>query len=684
GKVYTRDISVLTYEEFGAKGDGVSDDFFAIKAAHDAANEGGQLVMATSGKTYRIHDTRDSMGVVNYVDIRTNVIWTGAKFIIDDTDFSTFDGTGVNGLDLFIVSMDTPTVKITDSEVLSAIVAAGFNREVDHIKLPEIDYPVLIIPYNNSHKVYRRPGFGSYTGQAMHELIVLDENGKINDETALFFDYNALDELVIYPLVDEHITIEGGHFVTKASHVNILQYDIKGNCTGCRNGYFERGIEVQRPFTTVKNVEHYVEGEVTLAEQAEGIFGPTYNGFFCASFTTNVTFENCVMTGRRCFRKNNIPGAGSGTSGSYDYSLHEANKVVFLGCTQSNFWITIDQSTGEIKAATEDTPGATLSMTPTSFGGINFQIIWGIGGSNYTKNMEFINSTISRFDAHAGIMNGKIINSSVTAVSLVGGGEMLLENVNWYGEGQGDCDSIVGMRSDYSSPWDGTIILKDVTAHVSPNNPFSIVGHGYTNWYAGYESCYPNVVIDGLNVLYDENDPRYGSTEIMLMSVGVVGKVGNQERFLPGVLVEPQMHLPETQNTPPKYADVDHNKDGIVDGTDFNGNGVLDTDEGELGHDGDIDTSGVIATTKRYNLNPIRPPKFIEIRSNPNGYTYLVPDTSGVASRALYGVPENMGGFFGCTTFYYTDASGNKQSILGTATNVDGSPFKFGYIEVLH
>ena len=37
----------LTYEKFGAKGDGVTDDFPAIIATHEAANEQGLPVKAT-------------------------------------------------------------------------------------------------------------------------------------------------------------------------------------------------------------------------------------------------------------------------------------------------------------------------------------------------------------------------------------------------------------------------------------------------------------------------------------------------------------------------------------------------------------------------------------------------------------------------------------------------------------
>ena len=44
----------VTYEEFGAVGDGVHDDFAAICKAHDYANENGLPVKANDNATYYI------------------------------------------------------------------------------------------------------------------------------------------------------------------------------------------------------------------------------------------------------------------------------------------------------------------------------------------------------------------------------------------------------------------------------------------------------------------------------------------------------------------------------------------------------------------------------------------------------------------------------------------------------
>ena len=44
GDIMSLDISVIYYEDYGAKGDGKTNDFAAIRKAHAVANESGQIV----------------------------------------------------------------------------------------------------------------------------------------------------------------------------------------------------------------------------------------------------------------------------------------------------------------------------------------------------------------------------------------------------------------------------------------------------------------------------------------------------------------------------------------------------------------------------------------------------------------------------------------------------------------
>ncbi len=71
---------LVRYSEFGARGDGKTDDIDAIAAAHAFANQYGLSVKADKGATYYIS------GKNRTAVIRTDTDFGTAAFIIDDTD----------------------------------------------------------------------------------------------------------------------------------------------------------------------------------------------------------------------------------------------------------------------------------------------------------------------------------------------------------------------------------------------------------------------------------------------------------------------------------------------------------------------------------------------------------------------------------------------------------------------
>ena len=77
----------VTYDDFGAKCDGIYDDFIAIRNAHLFANKYGYEVRATNGKTYNIYKYYE-----NYVHIKTDVNWENANFIIHDEEIENVSG----------------------------------------------------------------------------------------------------------------------------------------------------------------------------------------------------------------------------------------------------------------------------------------------------------------------------------------------------------------------------------------------------------------------------------------------------------------------------------------------------------------------------------------------------------------------------------------------------------------
>ena len=111
--------------------------------------------------------------------------------------------------------------------------------------------------------------------------------------------------------------------------------------------------------------------------------------------------------------------------GSYDLSVRRAINVNVINCKQTN--------------------------------DINDHTYWGIFASNYSKNITFNNCIFSRFDAHMGVYDATIRNSTLghMGINAIGSGTLLIENTKVYGR------SLVNFRQDYGSTWEGELIIKN-------------------------------------------------------------------------------------------------------------------------------------------------------------------------------------------------------------------------------
>ncbi len=662
GDFFTEDISFLTYEDFGAKGDGKTDDFEALYKTHVEANKNQQSVKAKSNAKYYIKENKYN-GSATYIPIRTNTDWSGATIIIDDKDLDMFDKElkKMGNKNIFEVESDYPVVTIRDEAIIDAVLANGLNRSTTKIDLG-LGYPAMIVPYNASHYIYRRSGYTTRTGQEMHEVIVIDKDGNVDltsdSKTPIMFDYNDLDYILVYRLDIEPITIKGGTVNHIGNRTDSEYQDAEGH--DVQAGYVQRGLNVRRSFTTVDGLVHNIENEVSPKEYAEqGLQPPPYSGFFYAASATNITFKNCVMTSRRYYA----------VQGTYDFGANAVNKVVLDGCTQSNFWVIYDEENDKIIPAERDTPGAMPSMASITVSGVSMKMHWGLGGTNYCKNMEYLNSTISRYDAHAGLYNGKVINSTVNYLSLTGNGDFIVENVDWFSEGtHPNGSSIFHLRSDYGSTWEGEIKVKDLRAYAYTSAPTYLYMHTYQNWYYGYKAHMPSLSLDNLDIYdIDSSKPIAPNTPVYLLQSSVANEAG--------------MHLSETKRYSPKYPYLDLNNDGKVD------------DLEDVEYDSKLIYTyqgGYTDSSSKKNLNPIGPPAYIKITGNDGvddngdgvpdgGYIFVVTKTHGAADTYDAGeTPEpgvaTDGGFFGRTKFYY----GNGENEYYRGTNHTGTQtFRF-------
>jgi len=704
--VYKQDISVVYYEDFGAVGDGRTDDFFAIYNAHVFANESGQTVKASrkpAGKVYYIYDTRpnpEESNLTTSIPIKTTTDWQGVKFIIDDSKIPTFQ----------VLSQSDPTILepdynaeshemhyqlgttsifdilpndehegfvFNDKDVLNSIVADGLNPNTTHINL-KIDGwngGLMIVPYNSAHKVFRRRG--SYArfqsrGEDMHELIIIDADGNVSEETPIMFEYTNIDYMFVYKLdPNTAITVGNATIETVEPRVKNERYDLVTGKNLFSTAYVSRGIYVKRSYTTVHDIEHVLSGGFTPKERANGLEGSDYQGMFRAANADHVKFKNCIMPGRKAY---------DGHS-SYNFNANCVNKIVLENCIQPNFWVTIDPDEGIMYPSTEYTPGAYPSMSTVDIYDDTgkpqpIYLCWGIGGTNYCKNMEYIGSQLSRFDAHQGLYNGKIIDSTINAMELTGYGDVVLDNVDWYQYKA--TQTLLALRSDYGYLWNGNLTVKNTRAHLydvtSVTPSLSIIGHQYTNFYFGYPTSFPNVTIDNLDVYSTKLlAPVQSGYEIHLYQMKnnamMMHVSGNSQA---SVLLT---YLDADGDDFIDEPLFDINFDGKIDAldkVDLDGNGRIGNTNLRYSSYAGVDekelNKGISYSDCHANVNVVRPPEFIKIINNDGvngsgGYVYNVVNTGSdkISDGGWHRdaeAPDTFGGFFGNTKFIYGEGEG--------------------------
>ena len=201
--------------------------------------------------------------------------------------------------------------------------------------------------------------------------------------------------------------------------------------------------------------------------------------------------------------------------------------------------------------------------------------------------MNYWNSRLSRFDAHCGLYNGSIINCDVTFFSLIGKGEFIIKDTNWYSASTSSTDNaLIYLRGDYGSTWDGEIKIQNLNAYTAEFNNFKLVYHGYKNWYYGYTCCFPSIEIDNLKIYKQPGDP---STRTELAA-------GTKITFM-NYPSENNMHLENTASVAPTR--VFYNEE--------TGTYSLTTNK---------------AVTGLVNDNPITPPEYIRFLNNEEGYDF--------------------------------------------------------------
>ena len=375
---------------------------------------------------------------------RTAVIQT-------DTDFGTaafiIDDTEVQNrrASVFMVSSSLQPFKPDGISSLKK------NQEKVNVNLPGT---CLINVTNSLVKRYIRFGLNQNSGSSQTDIFVVDSSGNVDMNAPIIWDFDTITDIIALPVDKETLKITGGRFTTIA------------NKAESKYTYYSRNIAIRRSNVIVDGLEHHITGE--------GEHGAPYGGFINIGDCAYVTVQNTILTGHKTYRT--IGSAGKPVSmGSYDLLVNRALNVSFINCSQTN--------------------------------DINDRRYWGILASNYSKNLLYDRCTFSRFDAHMGVANATIRNSTLghMGINAIGTGTFTVENSTIRGR------SLVNLRSDYGSTWQGEFFIRNCVFVPSGGRPVSasLINGSYSGQHDFGYTCYmpERIIIENLYI-DDTNHPE--------------------------------------------------------------------------------------------------------------------------------------------------------------------------------
>lgn len=294
----------ITYEDFGAVGDGRHDDMSAIVAAHEAANAKGLPVKAKDGACYYIGAGRLT------ASIRTDTDWGTARFIIDDSGIIVDPEEAEHRVPVFRVESNLEPYAVEGLE--------GGLRKGQLSLGRTLPCRSLIRVENDTHRVYIRKGENQNNGVPQQEMLVADADGNIEESSAVIWDYDRITQATAWPIDSTQLTLRGGIFTTIA------------NQAPSKYWYFVRGIVINRSNVLLEGLTHYVEGEKD--------HGAPYYAFIFPIEAADVTVRNCLLTPHLTYWT--IGSAGiPARMGSYDLG---ANSCVNVRWEDINQTIDID------------------------------------------------------------------------------------------------------------------------------------------------------------------------------------------------------------------------------------------------------------------------------------------------------------------------------------------------------
>ena len=435
----TYPVNVVYYAQFGAIGDGKAEDFQAIYNAHVFANQGGQKVMGDGPNArYYIH------AIPCTIPVQTDVDFNGATFHLDDR------GSEVHAQRSHIFTFVPEYEAVSyDAPKLEAMFGNDIELRFGDTSIPwlaELIETTSFVQIRNNHKDYIRHGANISSGQYRRDIVVVNPDGTLNEDTPVIWDFVAGDqilnnglklevvsthaiELITIRRADETpITMENGNFERDACEV-VAE-------TGYENKYvaYGRGLGIQRCNVTIKNLNHKIISEPYLPTSGYGYDADMklrhsypYGGFLAFGNTYNCYAIDCNLNAHTTYHEAKTTTATPVAMGTYDLTVGNSTNIYLEGLTNG------------------------VDICDTQY--------WGIMCSNGAKNMHFLDCSLNRFDAHEGFWNASLVNCEYGhTINVIGGGYFYCENTT-----KAVGTTFISLRGDYGSTFNGTIELVNCT-----------------------------------------------------------------------------------------------------------------------------------------------------------------------------------------------------------------------------
>lgn len=285
--------NLVKYSDFGAKGDGKTNDAAAICAAHKYANEHNLKVRADDGAVYYIGEIAETAVVLTDTD------WSGARFIIDDSEI----GVEKRGMNLFAVKSAEESYPLRGLDRLAA------DAENIGVELPA---PSLVFVENSDRRMYIREGLNQNGGSPQSDIIAVDRDGRVDPRAPVMWNYDHITDAYAIAIDKTPLTLRGGEFTTIANRAPSMYT------------YYSRGINISRSNVTVEGLTHYIEGE--------GEHGAPYAGILQINRGANITVSDCLFTAHKTYQ---LVTDERNPMGSYDITPSNVVNLTFKHCRQT-------------------------------------------------------------------------------------------------------------------------------------------------------------------------------------------------------------------------------------------------------------------------------------------------------------------------------------------------------------